>query len=189
MPRPNAGRTGRKKGVPNKLSRQAKELVLAALDEVGGKDWLVALAREEPRAFAALIQKLVPQEIAAKVDSDFTLVLNVGKRELNGGSTPDLHLGPPSGPDPHVQVDGHGDSEDRGRDAHLERLGLPMAEAIPDPSPDRSTHGTLRDEAPGASDSESLHLGPEDQGGELPALPDPMGDAEAEWFEAGSERS
>lgn len=111
MPRPNKGRTGRKKGVPNKFSAQAKTLVLEALAEVGGKDWLVALAREEPRAFAALVQKLVPQEIAAKVDSDFTLVLNVDRRARGQVDAP-VHpaqdaLGPQDGSDLDVEVHGH----------------------------------------------------------------------------------
>lgn len=68
-------------GRKNKIHGKAKQLVLEALDEVGGKDWLVALAHEEPKAFASLIQKLVPQEIAAKIDSDVVLRLNVNRRQ------------------------------------------------------------------------------------------------------------
>ena len=55
-------------------------MVLEALEEVGGKDYLVALAREEPKAFAQMIGKLIPQEIDAKVDTNVSLKLNIARR-------------------------------------------------------------------------------------------------------------
>jgi hypothetical protein len=65
------------KGSKNKINGEAKRLVLEALETVGGVDWLIALAKHEPRSFASIIQKLIPSEIAAKVESDVVLKLNV----------------------------------------------------------------------------------------------------------------
>lgn len=59
---PNAG-AGRKKGVPNKTTASLKTMITGALDELGGQAWLIEQARSDPRAFMALLSKLVPREI------------------------------------------------------------------------------------------------------------------------------
>lgn len=65
-PRPDGA--GRKKGTLNKATVAVKEMLRAALDEAGGKEYLVTAAREEPKAFLALIGKLIPNEVVATVD-------------------------------------------------------------------------------------------------------------------------
>jgi hypothetical protein len=58
--RPGAGR---KAGVPNKLSTDVKQMVLKALNELGGYLWLVNKADEVPEAFMRLVARLIPTEV------------------------------------------------------------------------------------------------------------------------------
>lgn len=62
---PAAGR-GRPKGAPNKTTKAVKDMILAALDEVGGQAYFVEQARTNPVAFMALIGKVLPSEIKAE---------------------------------------------------------------------------------------------------------------------------
>jgi hypothetical protein len=59
--------SGRKKGTPNKLTATVKEAVERAFDEVGGVAYLVRMAHEEPKAFMALLAKVMPTKIEADV--------------------------------------------------------------------------------------------------------------------------
>lgn len=61
---PNAGK-GRKKGVPNKTTSQLKDMILGALDEAGGVEYLTERARD-PRtasAFLTLVGKVLPMQV------------------------------------------------------------------------------------------------------------------------------
>jgi hypothetical protein len=60
--RPGAGRP---KGSPNKLSHSLKEMILAALDDVGGKAYLSKLAIENSSAFSSLLGKVLPTTLSA----------------------------------------------------------------------------------------------------------------------------
>ena len=60
--RGNAGK-GRPKGSRNKLNVSLKEMILGALSDAGGKNWLAQQARENPAAFMALLAKLLPLEL------------------------------------------------------------------------------------------------------------------------------
>jgi hypothetical protein len=42
---------GRTKGVQNVITRELKEMIFAALENVGGQDYLAAQAKENPTAF------------------------------------------------------------------------------------------------------------------------------------------
>ena len=59
---PNAGK-GRRKGVPNKTTANLKAALEESFDELGGVRWLVELAKSEPRAYAALLAKLLPSQV------------------------------------------------------------------------------------------------------------------------------
>ena len=54
---------GRKKGVPNKVNADLKGMILTALSDVGGKDYLVEQAAENPTAFLGLVGKVLPKEV------------------------------------------------------------------------------------------------------------------------------
>lgn len=50
---------GRKKGTPNKITSQVREMVEAALRAQGDADYFVMLAKEKPKAFIQLISKML----------------------------------------------------------------------------------------------------------------------------------
>ena len=64
---PNAGK-GRGKGSENKVTKELKELIRGALDEVGGQKYLVQQALDNPQAFLSLIGKILPKDINATVN-------------------------------------------------------------------------------------------------------------------------
>lgn len=55
---------GRKKGAQNKLTTELKEMILTALDEAGGINYLKVQATESPGAFLSLIGKVLPTTLA-----------------------------------------------------------------------------------------------------------------------------
>ena len=61
--RPGAGR---KKGVPNKMTRELKEMILDALTEVGGVEYLKKRAKDTPNAFLTLIGKVLPLQVTGE---------------------------------------------------------------------------------------------------------------------------
>jgi hypothetical protein len=54
---------GRKKGVPNKSTTQVKELVLSALEAVGGIEYLKQQAHDNPTSFLTLVGKVIPTQL------------------------------------------------------------------------------------------------------------------------------
>lgn len=54
---------GRPKGVPNKMTAQVKEMILAALDKAGGVDYLARQAEENPGPFMSLVGKVLPMQV------------------------------------------------------------------------------------------------------------------------------
>jgi hypothetical protein len=59
--RPPAAGKGRPKGARNKLTRNVKEMILGALSDVGGQNWLVKQATLNPMAFMRLRIKRPPR--------------------------------------------------------------------------------------------------------------------------------
>lgn len=64
--RAQAGK-GRPKGVPNKATAAIKEMVIAALNEAGGVEYLVKQSRENPTAFMTLVGKVLPLDVNANL--------------------------------------------------------------------------------------------------------------------------
>src|SRR4051812_13091614 len=58
---PNAGK-GRPKGARNKVTKGLREMILGALDDVGGQAYLAEQAQSNPVAFMALLGKVLPPE-------------------------------------------------------------------------------------------------------------------------------
>lgn len=54
---------GRKKGVPNRITRELKDMILGALDEAGGQAYLVQQAERNPGPFLTLVGKVLPMTI------------------------------------------------------------------------------------------------------------------------------
>ena len=55
---------GRPVGSVNKITGNVKNMILCALDTLGGEQWLVEQARLEPRAFMALLGRVLPTEVS-----------------------------------------------------------------------------------------------------------------------------
>lgn len=55
---------GRKPGSPNKVTRELKEMILMALDDVGGVDYLKQTAIDNPSAFLTLVGKVIPLQVS-----------------------------------------------------------------------------------------------------------------------------
>ena len=69
--------SGRRRGAENKLSREVRELIRQALDEVGGIEYLKWAARKKPVAFMALLGRLVPSEIRAHLEQKNQVTLRL----------------------------------------------------------------------------------------------------------------
>lgn len=57
---------GRKKGTPNKVTGQLKDMILQALDESGGVAYLKTQALENPTAFLSLVGKVLPLQVTGE---------------------------------------------------------------------------------------------------------------------------
>ena len=73
---------GRPKGVPNKLTTDVKRAILEAGNLAGGEGGLVAYLLTQaqqgnPSPFMTLVGKLVPTEIAARVEADTSMTITV----------------------------------------------------------------------------------------------------------------
>lgn len=64
----NAGK-GRPKGVPNKNTAALKDMILQALNDKGGVEYLAKQATENPTAFMTLIGKVLPMQLAGSGDN------------------------------------------------------------------------------------------------------------------------
>ena len=57
---------GRPKGIPNKATRQIKDMIIAALDKAGGAEYLARQAEENPGPFMTLIGKVLPMQLTGE---------------------------------------------------------------------------------------------------------------------------
>lgn len=80
--RGNAGK-GRPKGSVNKTTGAVKEMILAALDQAGGAEYLLTQSRENPTAFMTLVGKVLPMQVTG---ADGGPVETVARIELVGVS-------------------------------------------------------------------------------------------------------
>ena len=67
---------GRVKGTPNKIDGQLKDAIIQSFYAVGGVDYLVQQARDNPGPYMSLVGKVLPKDINAIVDSNLTIILN-----------------------------------------------------------------------------------------------------------------
>ena len=51
---------GRAPGTPNKITKQLKDMILEALDNAGGAQYLTEQAQKNPKAFLALLGRVLP---------------------------------------------------------------------------------------------------------------------------------
>lgn len=68
---------GRQKGVPNKLTADLKSMILGALDDAGGREYLQRQADANPAAFMTLIGKVLPLQVTGANDGPVIIVTGV----------------------------------------------------------------------------------------------------------------
>jgi hypothetical protein len=54
---------GRPKGVLNKNNQQIRDIIIQTLDNLGGTEYLMEVARSHPAAFMSLIGKTMPLQV------------------------------------------------------------------------------------------------------------------------------
>ena len=64
--KPRLEGAGRKKGSPNKITSSVKDMILQALSEAGGVEYLKEQAVKNPTAFMTLLGKILPMQIAGE---------------------------------------------------------------------------------------------------------------------------
>jgi hypothetical protein len=64
---PRPSNAGRKVGASNKITRDIREMIRAALDKAGGISYLVKQAESNPTAFLTLVGKIIPAQIDATI--------------------------------------------------------------------------------------------------------------------------
>jgi len=74
---PPAAGIGRKKGVPNKVTKALKEMILGALDDAGGQEYLKRQADENPVAFLGLVGKVLPHQLKADLNHQGDVNINI----------------------------------------------------------------------------------------------------------------
>ncbi|RKY14898.1 MAG: hypothetical protein DRQ55_20195 [Planctomycetota bacterium] len=57
---------GRQKGTPNKTTAAMRDAIFEAFEQVGGVEYLVYIAEEDPRTFCGLLKRLLPSEARAE---------------------------------------------------------------------------------------------------------------------------
>ncbi|NTU49549.1 MAG: hypothetical protein HGA87_01400 [Desulfobulbaceae bacterium] len=54
---------GNRRGIPNKTTKALKDMILGALEGVGGEKYLMEQAKENPGPFMALVGKVLPSTL------------------------------------------------------------------------------------------------------------------------------
>ena len=67
---------GRQKGTPNKVTAELKDMILQALDNAGGVEYLQKQANDNPAAFLTLVGKVLPMQITGENDGPVKLEIS-----------------------------------------------------------------------------------------------------------------
>ena len=73
-PRPPG--SGRRKGTPNKVTKELREMITGALDDVGGQAYLKQQAAENPQAFLSLLGRCLPKDVKLSVATKLNVLLD-----------------------------------------------------------------------------------------------------------------
>lgn len=76
---------GRKAGVPNKLSGDLKSMILDALGREGGISYLRDVAREDRKAFCALLGRVLPMTVVGDPEQPLMHAVEITIRDPNQG--------------------------------------------------------------------------------------------------------
>lgn len=79
---------GRKKGTPNKINGELKEMIMTALHEVGGINYLKFQANENAKTFLLLLGRVLPLQVSGDPDKPIALQLTWAATPSEGTSDP-----------------------------------------------------------------------------------------------------
>ena len=68
---------GRKKGTPNKFNADLRSMILAALHEAGGQDYLLKQALENSTSFNGLLGRVLPLQVQGDEDKPLRAKMEV----------------------------------------------------------------------------------------------------------------
>lgn len=75
---------GRPKGSPNKVTSELRHMIVEALDNAGGVEYLTRQADENPVAFLGLVGKCLPKDVTLEADGNVTIKILTGIPEELG---------------------------------------------------------------------------------------------------------
>ena len=59
---------GSRKGIPNAVTKELKDMIWGALDDAGGQAYLADQAIQSPAAFMSLVAKVLPRDMNITAD-------------------------------------------------------------------------------------------------------------------------
>lgn len=80
--KPHPAGPGRPKGVPNKQTKELKQMILDALTKSGGVKYLTAQAKENPKAFMALLGRVLPMQVTGEGGGPLKIVFESSDADL-----------------------------------------------------------------------------------------------------------
>lgn len=87
-PKPGCKVGGRKKGTPNKTTGELKEMIMTALHDVGGINYLKAQALENAKTFLLLLGRVLPLQVSGDPDQPIMLQVGWARSPEQGTSDP-----------------------------------------------------------------------------------------------------
>ena len=91
MARSRTSGQGRPKGVPNRINRDLREMILNALSEAGGEQYLARQAETSPAAFMALLGRILPLQMAGDGGGPVTYEIITGVPRWNDDPEEESH--------------------------------------------------------------------------------------------------
>ena len=79
MARSSTSGIGRPKGTPNKFTTDVKALILAALNDAGGQEYLAARAIDQPVAFMSLLGRVLPLQVTGADGGPVMIITGVDR--------------------------------------------------------------------------------------------------------------
>lgn len=76
-----------RKGIPNKVTAELKDMILQALDEAGGVEYLVSVAKKNPQSFLMLVGKVLPMQITGKDGKDLNVTWVINDNNIHSAET------------------------------------------------------------------------------------------------------
>jgi hypothetical protein len=75
---------GRPVGTKNRATKALKDMILGALEDGGGQDWLRQQMTENPAAFMTLVGKVLPLQVSGEGGGPVIIVTGVQRADDQG---------------------------------------------------------------------------------------------------------